>query len=348
MAAPSEFHFYEDMFSDLTDALDTYITSVGTDIIASISGVAYSMLMIYMMLWGWTMMRGMISEPITDGVARIVRLAVIVGLALNLGRYQDYVSDFLWDAPEAMAGIIASGFDDASANVQYLDVLMSRLYDIGNAYWQTAVSSGGWIPDIGMMAVALLVWIAGLAATGFAAFLLALSKMALAVLLALGPIFVLLLIFEGTKKFFEAWLAQALNYVFLIVLTAAAVKLVMTIIETYLDVSAAGIIASPTIDKALPALVFCLISALLMAQLPTMASSLGGGAAISTLGAVGWAYTRAFSSATGALGAMRPTNARKSLNRMKADYRITKGAMRAATGVPGAVYRKITGASRKG
>ena len=39
-------------------------------------------------------------------------------------------------------------------------------------------------------------------------FLLALSKIALSVLIALGPIFMALLLFETSKRFFESWIAQ--------------------------------------------------------------------------------------------------------------------------------------------
>jgi len=40
-------------------------------------------------------------------------------------------------------------------------------------------------------------------------FLLALSKIALSVLIAMGPIFMALLFFESTKKFFEAWMRNS-------------------------------------------------------------------------------------------------------------------------------------------
>lgn len=342
MSAPSEFHFYEDSFTRLSNALTTYVGDTAGDIIGAISGVAYSLLMIYMMLWGWTMLRGMISEPITDGAARIIRLAVIVGIALNLGRYNTYIANFLWGSPDAMASIVASGYSSSTNNVQFLDGLMSRIYDLGDAYWQKANAAGSFIPDLGLMAVAILIWLAGVAATAYGAFLLALSKMALAIILGIGPIFVLLLMFEGTKRFFEAWLGQALNYVFLVVLTAAAIKLILTIIDAYLGVAAAGAALDPTIDQALPCLVLCIIGALVMMQLPSIASALGGGVAISTLGAAAWAYGKA----KGGAAAMRPTNLRRSYNKAASDVRIVRGAAGAVAGAPMAVYRRITGGAK--
>lgn len=337
--APSDFHFYEDTFTNLNSTLTTYIGTVASDIIGAISGVAYSMLMIYMMLWGWAMLRGMISEPITDGAARIIRLSVITGIALSLGRYNTYVSNFLWQTPDALAGIVASGYSSSASNVQYLDGLMSKIYDLGDAYWQKA--SATTIPSFGLYIVALLVWVGGVAATAYGAFLLALSKMALAILLGIGPIFVLLLIFDGTKRFFEAWLGQALNYVVLVVLTAGAIKMILTIIETSIG-SASAIASNPTIDQALPCIVLCLIGALVMMQLPSISSALGGGAAISTLGAAGWAYGKT----TGTMAAMRPTALRRSYNRARSDVRIAGEAAKGAARAPMAVYRRITGGPR--
>lgn len=340
--AASEFHFYEDTFNKLNSALTTYVGDTATNVIASISAVAYTLLMIYMMLYGWSTLRGMITEPVTDFATRMIRLATIVGIALNIGYYNTYVSDFLWSSGDAMAGYVASGYSDPLSNVQYLDALMSKIYDLGDAYWQKANATSGWFPDIGLLAVAVLTWVCGVAATAYGAFLLALCKMALAILLGIGPIFVLLLIFDSTRRFFEAWLGQALNYVFLVVLTAGAIKLIMTIIEAYIGVAAAGVAADPKIDQALPCIVLCIIGALTMMQMPSVASALGGGVAVSTLGAVGWAYGRT----KAGFAAMRPTALRRSYNRAASDVRIARDAAGKVAGAPMAVYRKITGGSR--
>jgi type IV secretion system protein VirB6 len=189
----------------------------------------------------------------------------------------------------------------------------------------------------------VIIWLVGIAATGYAAFLFALSKLALAIILGVGPIFVLLIMFEPTKRFFDAWIGQALNYVFMVMLTAAAVKLVMSILKIYLE--APGVqaaLADPAINQALPPIVFSIIGFLVMMQVPTIASSLGGGAAIGTLGAVAWAYGKT----KGGISSMRPTNLRRSINKAKSDVRIASNAGKAAAAAPMAVYRKITGGTR--
>lgn len=319
-ATKSDFHFYADTFNKLSTALSSYVNDVATSVIAAITPVTTTLLLIYVCLWGWSVMRGQVEELVTDGLARMVRLSIITTLALSLGNYNGYVADFLWNAPDAMAAVVANGKSDPVANTQYLDVLMGKMYDLGDAYWQKAQATSGvvGIPDLGMTAVALLIWACGLISTGYAAFLLALSKMALAILAGIGPIFIVMLMFEPTKKFLDAWLGQALNYAFLTILTAAAIKLMMSIIEAYLGkVDSAGVLANPSIDQALPAIALCLITALVMVQLPSIASGLGGGVAMGTLGAAGWAYSKMKGSAQAGKDLMSG----KTLNDMRANRR---------------------------
>lgn len=336
----SNFHIFSRMFSELSNALTTYVTDTATNVIGAIAPVVTTLLTIYVVLWGWSMMRGMISEPVGDGVGRIVRVTVITALALQIGYYSGYISDFLWNTPDAMASYV--GGASVSTNAAFLDALMSQLYDFGAAYVAKAdANSTIGLPDFSMLITGYAIWGAAILATGYGAFLLALAKMGLAITLGLGPIFVLLIMFEPTKRFFDAWLGQALNYVFLAVLAAASVKLILAILKTYLtDASAA--LADPGLDQALPAIVFSVIGALVMVQMPSKASALGGGVAIGTLGAVNWAYGKS----KGGLVAIRPTNLRRSVNRVRSDIRIAGDAARSTAALPMAVYRKVTGANK--
>lgn len=346
----ANFHFFTDTINRVSSVLTTYVSDTSANIVGGFTGVATTLVTIYVMLWGWSMMRGMINEPITDGVTRIVRLAVIIGLATNVGLYSGYVSDFLWNSPDALASLVASGNSDSVTNANFLDTLFGKMYDFGKAYQEKVYASPGLLPDFGLLVAAWAVWIFGLGATLYAAFLLVLSKIALAVLLAVGPLFILTTVFEGTKRFFEVWIGQALNYVFLVMLTAATIKLLFTIISMYLDAvfssyAAAGG-ADPNYTEIFPMLALSGIGVLVLTQIPSIASALGGGVALSTLGAARWTYAKATGGTVSALSAMRPTNMRRSFNRARSDARIAANAARTVVSVPQAVYRKVTGGNR--
>lgn len=327
------FTFYSTLFSRLDTALGTYWSSAASNVASAIAPVATTLLTIYVILWGWAVMRGMVSEPVMDGAARIVRLSIIVALAINIGIYNDYLARFLWETPEALAGIVAGGYAGGNA-MNFLDQLMGQFYELAQAFNDKAYADTGitGLPDLSLWITGWAILIAGSLMTGYAAFLFALSKMALAVMLGVGPIFVLMMMFEQTKRFFDIWIGQALNYIFLVLLTASAVKLVMTIIGTYMTAATSAAAGDPSVVQALPGIIFCLIGLLVTMQLPSIASALGGGVAIGTLGAVGWAYNRA----RGSLNAARPSNIRRSINSLRQDARIV-----------GNLAGRITGAGRR-
>ncbi len=285
------FTFYTYLLGKLNATLAAYFQDTATSIIGSISPVVTTLLSIYVMFWGWSMIRGIISEPVTDGLQRILRLTVIVAIALNIGRYNQYCTDFLWNAPDAMAAVVASGNSDPVQNSQFLDTFMSKIWDIYAAFSQHA-SANPWsttlhIPDMFEWLAGAFVLGAGICLTMYGFFLLILSKIGLSVMLAVGPIFIILLIFNATMKFFDAWCGQTLKFVFLIILTSAIIKIFLTILSAYLlSISGASQLQNPQIVSALPAIVYCLIGLLVLWQAPALASGLAGGVAISGLGAV--------------------------------------------------------------
>jgi type IV secretion system protein VirB6 len=337
--------FYTQLFDKLSGTLSGYVGTTSSSVMGAITPVASTMVAIYVCFWGWSMMRGVINEPITDGVTRIARLAVIVAVATTGGYYSSFISDWLWNSPDVLASYVAG--DSQQTNVQYLDTLWNKEYDLGAAFMAKAKADSTYgIPDLTMMAAGVGIWATGIICTGYAAFLLALSKMALAIVLGVGPIFVLLLIFEPTKRFFDSWLGQALNYLFLVMLTAAAVKLILTIVEAYL--TKMGAVVDPTVSDAIPAIALSAVGFLVLMQMPSIASALGGGVAVGTLGAVGNVYGRA----RNAMGSSKDVLTGKTLSDMRGARRTrdvnrrwaqrNPGAATRAARAPGTLYRKIT------
>jgi type IV secretion system protein VirB6 len=336
------FNFYTRLFRELDSALNGYVHGTAGSVIGAITPVAATLLAIYVMFWGWSMFRGVISEPILDGFTRIVKLSVIFAIATSIGYYSGYLSDWLWASPDAIASVIAGG--DVNSNSSFLDNCWSKLYAFGDVYMHYAIANTSYgFPAPSYFICALAIWLIGLAVTGYCAFLLALSKVSLAVILAVGPIFVLSLVFDATKKFFDAWMGQVLSFVFLVMLTAGVLKLILTVLLTYLTASN-GQLANPGIDLAIPALAICLVCLLVLMQVPAMASALGGGIAISTLGGMGWAYNKI----TGAAKTSFNVASGKSLSDMRGARRAKSFNRRFAENNPGIarqIYRKVSGSS---
>lgn len=223
---------YTRIFEKADQAFITYLAATSGSIISAITPAAIVLISIYVMLWGWSMMRGLINEPLTDGVTRIVRLAIITGIALSSGYYSGYITEWIWSTPEAISRIISGR--ESRNSISFLDLLLSRFFTLGNMYMEKAeLESTMGVPDLQLFFSSIAILIAGVFVTAYTAFLFILSKMALAILLAVGPIFITLSIFEATKRFLDAWVGQVVNYIFLIMLTAACVKLILVFIEQY-------------------------------------------------------------------------------------------------------------------
>ncbi|WP_107329164.1 type IV secretion system protein [Metapseudomonas otitidis] len=346
----AEFRFYTRVFTEINSALETYIQDVAANVISAITPTSHTLLAIYIALYGFMLLRGSVEEPVLDFAWRIIRIGFVMGIALNLGIYNKFVSDFIWQSPEAFAQLVTGASSNAGDNVQFLDRIFGKMYDLGEAYW--VAGSAGTIPDIGLKFLALIIWLVAIAVSGYAAFLLVLSKFGLAILVAIGPVFVLLTMFDATKRFFEAWLGQAMNFVMLVMLVAASTKLLMAILDKYMgDATAGEALIDPGIRTALPAIALSVINVLVMMQLNSISSALGGGVAISTLGAASALWSKAKS----ATGSAKDLASGKTLSDMRAQRRQKQANARWAASNPGktamagrALYSKITqpGANR--
>ena len=121
--------------------------------------------------------------------------------------------------------------------------------------------------------------------TIYTIFLLSLSRIALSILLAIGPLFITLLMFETTRRFFEAWLAQLVHYALIAVLTVLVAALMMTLVETAAQ-SAVNAGDGIQIAHATRMCMAAGLALLVMRQVNAIASGLASGIALATGGVV--------------------------------------------------------------
>lgn len=199
-----------------------------------------------------------------------MKLAIIVMLVKNAGEYQTYVTNVFFDIlPREIAQALNTGTTPSAST-------FDSLLDKGQASATDIWSRASWPVDIvtgigGMMVIGVSFLVAGI---GYVVSLYA--RLALAIVLAIGPIFIALAMFQSTRRFTEAWIGQLANFVILQVLVVAVGALLIscldstfTAIDAYTDVLMRPI-----------ALCAIGIAALyVFYQLPAIASALASGGA---------------------------------------------------------------------
>lgn len=277
-----EFNFFSVFVDKINNTLSSYVSDTSSNIISSISPTVSMLLTLFVAWWGWGMMRGEIQDVWSDALKRFARAGMVFWVATNVGLYNEFLADWLWRSPEALGELVAES--NTQQTPQFLDAFLSKFYNLFQILTEAAKkNSTAFIPDISLTIIAILVLGAGVIVTGWAAVLLIASKMALALLLATGPIFVSLIMFDSTRRFFDAWIGQCLTCVFVVMLLAAELKFMVFFVQDYL-IAATGEAVDPNTATAIPVIVMSAISTVIMAQIPSISSALGGGVAISDLG----------------------------------------------------------------
>ena len=243
---------------------------------AAIEPAAVSLGVIYVMLWGYLHLKGAIQEPVITGAMRIARLAVVFGVGLRLWQYNDVLVNTFMEAPVELAAALAGAADPVAT--------VDELWEQGGLVAATLWDKGGVLNgEVGYYLAAAIVYLLMGAVCVYTLFLMALARVALALLLAVGPVFVVLLLFESTQKFFEAWVAQLANYALVSVLAVLTASLMLTVVEAYATQTAAKGAAILTVD-ALDMLLVAGLVLLLLRQVMPIAARLGGGVALASFG----------------------------------------------------------------
>ncbi|MDQ0044316.1 type IV secretion system protein [Variovorax boronicumulans] len=268
--------FFQQFWIWLNDQLTEYLAAKTATVAGSIEPAVVTLATIYVMLWGFLSLTGRVQEPIWEGVKRILFIAIVLGCGLRLWLYSGVIVDTFFNAPIQLAAKITG----ASNPVAVIDTIWDKGGTVASNLWNKGGVLNG---DFGFyLAGAIVYFIIGGVAV-YTLFLLVLSKLALALIIALGPIFICLLFFEATRRFFEAWIAQLTNYALVAVLTSLVASLMLQIVSSYAAQTAARGAAIMTVD-ALNMVLCASLVLLVMRQIMSIAAGLASGIALSSFG----------------------------------------------------------------
>nr|UXE45439.1 hypothetical protein Hi04_10k_c4921_00016 [uncultured bacterium] len=215
--------FFAELSSWLNGILANYISTNTTRVAQVLEPAIVTLGVLYVMCWGFLHLTGRIEQPLLEGLKRIAVVALILGMSLQLWLYNDVIVDTFFNAPSQLAAAIVGAYDSVT--------IIDAIIDAGDQTASLLLQKGGLFGGdityyIAGFAVYALVYVTAI----YTMFLLLLSRVALSILLALGPLFIALLFFESTKRFVEAWLAQLANYAFVAILAVLVAALMLTVL----------------------------------------------------------------------------------------------------------------------
>ena len=280
--------------------------------------------------WGVMYATGRAQAPLPEFVERIAKIAVFAGLVAGTAGTFDILYGWFNAVPEGIGALLLGGANPAAA--------LDQFYAKGSALAQTLLSmfelSG---TGLTWLVLGIVVWLACALLVGFGAFLIILAKVAIAVLLAVAPLFVFLAMFQTTRSWFEGWLRGILTQAMILVMTYGFLAFLLFVTADFVaaidTAETAG--AAVSFEQVAATVLVVIVGVLLLAQAPSLASAVGGGAAVGAMGAWGAAW----SWAGGRLGAAASHSSIPAMSFGAGGFRVRTPAMDS-----GMAYQRIRNA----
>ncbi|OPY63618.1 MAG: Type IV secretion system protein VirB6 [Syntrophorhabdaceae bacterium PtaU1.Bin034] len=268
----------------IESTLDIFVSATSSNVITGISGLVLAGVILYFTIYGYLVMFGHIEEPLFDFLKKAGKILLIISLALGVGTYQSNIVESFRGLESGLSTMVHNG--SASNIYDVLDIsfcggatLTEKALDRANEF--SILNAPATV--IGWFLSGLIIALATIILTVVAAGYILLAKVALSMLLGIGPIFIMCLLFPPVIRFFDAWAGQVITYILVIVLMATAMAFSLKIFDAFVGKVNFADPGQHALTIALQLLIISCCLLIIVFQIPTIAAALGGGFGLSML-----------------------------------------------------------------
>ncbi|WP_414428622.1 type IV secretion system protein [Xanthomonas campestris] len=173
--------------------------------------VALTVLTIWIFIQGYRLATGQSREAAMGLVVTALRAALIIGLATSMAKGSPQLYWTLTDGissaiTKTVTGDSDSPYKSIDQNLMLMQMALAGLDQIktgGDKESEDAKNRARWFTGIGMAGPGVV-----------AGSMLLLNKLAMALVVGFGPLFILCLLFQATKSLFSKWLLYGLGIIF--------------------------------------------------------------------------------------------------------------------------------------
>ena len=326
-----------------------YALNIATALAAGLAVPALALVTAQIVIFGLAVMRGEAQEPIGQFAWTMVRTMAVLTFAIGGLAYTQWVIPAAAEAQDGMAAMFVRGLPPGATAFAALDAANNQANDLLKLLWR----------DASMLRLDLVL-ASVLFSAGTAAFLFVglavtfVSRVLMVFSLAVGPLFILSLLFKPTRRFFDSWLSMLLSAAVMSWFVFFALGLSLNVAGRVVEViNRSGAFVSGALDgvNAVEAagtyLAVMAALAFVLYQAPRLASALTGGPAVQSGLALMSGYiggAQAFSSSVRQGNSTSTTGG--SISRVPTPYSAGHAAGTAAGSVARHAYQRIAARGR--
>ncbi|MEA9710821.1 type IV secretion system protein [Xanthomonas campestris] len=198
-------------FNDLRDEIAIFQWKLLQRTTSWVGMVALTVLTIWIFIQGYRLATGQSREAAMGLVVTALRAALIIGLATSMAKGSPQLYWTLTDGissaiTKTVTGDSDSPYKSIDQNLMLMQMALAGLDQIktgGDKESEDAKNRARWFTGIGMAGPGVV-----------AGSMLLLNKLAMALVVGFGPLFILCLLFQATKSLFSKWLLYGLGIIF--------------------------------------------------------------------------------------------------------------------------------------
>lgn len=222
----SNLYFFSEINRFLTNEVEEYGRNLLGRTMSWASAVVLTLTTIWVAYRGILVAYGKTKDTMAEHVLASARVAFIVTAATTMVAFgtdmQRFLStDLVEDIHQVVSGRSGSPYDAIDQSLGYMQLAMSSIdliEDGGDEVVADAKSRAQWFTGIGLGGPALI-----------GGTMLLLFRIALALFVGLGPLFILFLMFDSTKPLFQRWLMYGVGTMFSLAVMSVMVSLAMDV-----------------------------------------------------------------------------------------------------------------------
>lgn len=267
-----------DLYNKLTQFIFGYVGDMASKvstILTPLMGACFGFYFVFK--WGTMYFKSEYSD-FMPMLMNGLKLAVVMSALYGSGWYFSTLIPFVMNVGDEIAAKLSS--DGYATSLTGLEQVILNINAHGQRLYDLSNSLSFWDSDVGTIMITflglILFYLGGTVFVVYATAILIVSKFMVGLLLVIGPLYVMLMMYEQTSTFTKQWIGQAFNYILLnIFITLTLTVLIDFMSEQFPNQAEMGV------GGAFYSLIAFMLGVFILGQIPTFVSTITGGTGIS-------------------------------------------------------------------